>query len=78
MIHRLRLVKSGRGYKGFNPKYMLKAMRLLESTVWGGWHNVPPESKRRIEDAEREREKLVENMPKVEGVEPKFIKSKFI
>ena len=53
-------------------------MRLLESTVWGGWHNVPPESKRRIEDAEREQEKLVENMPKVEGVEPKFIKSKFI
>lgn len=40
-------------------------MRLLESTIWGGWENVPPESKRRIEDAERSAELTSEKLAEV-------------
>ncbi len=37
------------------------AMRLLESTIWNGWNNVPPITKRQIERMEYERAKAIVN-----------------
>lgn len=37
------------------------AMRMLESTIWGGWPNVPPITKRQIERVEYERAKAIVN-----------------
>lgn len=35
------------------------AMRLLESTIWEGWQNVPPMTKRKIERMEYEMAKSI-------------------
>jgi len=32
---------------------MLKAIRMLETTIWGSWENVPPQTKKYIEDIEQ-------------------------
>lgn len=37
------------------------AMRMLESTIWNGWNNVPPITKRQIERMEYERAKAIVN-----------------
>lgn len=39
----------------------MNAMKLLESTMWGGWKNVPPITKREIERAEYEKAKAIVN-----------------
>lgn len=44
-----------------NTKSMKSAMRLLESTIWGGWEKVPPITKRKIERMEYERAKMIVN-----------------
>ena len=36
-------------------------MRLLESTIWKGWQNVPPITKRKIERMEYEMAKSIVN-----------------
>lgn len=40
---------------------MMSAMRQLEETMWRGWNNVPPVTKRNIERMEYERAKAVVN-----------------